>query len=233
MLTFSARVPGPLTPDAKQRSDSDNDGLGAFGIDPVEPDHRPRTYGPDAGDTRPLLRRATAAAVADTGPREPPPPGRSPRFGRAPRPPGVASVKLGGMLADVDAATGRLVPRGAPHRRSAARGRDRGARAIQERWRRAVPARSPVAWPFRPMPMPMPMPVPAAWLAIVFATLGPASPRGRPMHAVAGSSALPTASPPHRILDHGDAMTAGWLRLSGVALRAAPSHMPSHMGREG
>ncbi|MGI4943430.1 MAG: hypothetical protein ACRYHQ_23170, partial [Janthinobacterium lividum] len=134
LLTFSALVLGLLTSNAKQRFDGYNNDLSAFGVSLVELDHRLRTYGPAAEPIRAQLRTYTAAAIADTWPEEPLPPGQYPRFNRGSGHESVEGTELGRMLAEVDTAIERLAPPDDYHRQVAGRLRNRVAEATQQRW---------------------------------------------------------------------------------------------------
>lgn len=216
LLTFSALVLGLLTSNAKQRFDGYNNDLSAFGVSLVQLDHRLRTYGPEAEPIRALLRTYTAAAIADTWPEEPLPPGQYPRFNRGSGHESVEGTELGRMLADVDTAIEHLAPGDDYHRQVADRLRNRVTQAIEQRWQLIFSARSTVSWPF--------LLVLTSWLSIVFAIFGLTSPRSRLVYAVVGLAALSIASPLYLILDYTEART-GLLKLSSFSMRTALSHM--------
>ncbi len=216
LLTFSALVLGLLTSNAKQRFDGYNNDLSAFGVSLVELDHRLRTYGLAAEPIRAQLRTYTAAAIADTWPGEPLPPGQYPKFYQGSGHESVEGTELGRMLTEVDTAIEHLVPLDEYHRQIADRLRNGVAEAIQQRWQLIFSARSTVSWPF--------LLVLTSWLSIIFAIFGLTSPRSRLVYAVVGLSALTIASPLYLILDYTEART-GLLKLSSFSMQTALSHM--------
>lgn len=216
LLTFSALVLGLLTSSAKQRYDGYNSDLSAFSADLIELDHRLRVYGADADPIRAALRRYTAAAIADTWPREGQPAGAYPRFQHMPGPRSVEGAALGEMLSDVDVAIEHLAPPDEFRRQVAARLRDRVAEAIQRRWELIFSARSTISWPF--------LLILTAWLSIIFGIFGLTAPRSRLVIAVVGLSAASIASPLYLIIDYGEARS-GVLQLSSDPMRSALTHM--------
>ena len=214
LVTFSALVLGLLTSSAKQRFDGLNDNLSAFATSLIELDHRLRLYGPEADAIRAQLRNYTAAAVADSWPGEPPPAGLYPTF---PRPvPGVERKELGNLLSQIDVDLERLDPADDFHQRMAARMRDRASAAIQQRWNLIFAGRSTISWPF--------LLILTAWLVIIFAIFGMASPPGRLVYAVVVLSAISIASPLYLIVDYSQALD-GLFVISSAPLRAALAHM--------
>ena len=216
LLTFSALVLGLLTSSAKQRFDGYNADLSAYGADLIELDHRLRVYGPGAEDIRALLRRYTAAALADTWPEEERPAGDYPRFSHAAGPGSVEASALGDMLAAVDVRIEHLVPVDEFHRQIAARLRDRVAQTIQQRWQLILSAQSGISWAF--------LVILTCWLAIIFAVFGLTAPRNALVYAVVALSALSIASPLYLILDYTGPLT-GLLKLSSAPIRIALAHM--------
>ena len=213
LLTFAALVLGLLTSSAKGRFDGYNNDFSVFGADLIELDHRLRVYGPGADEIRAMLRSYTAAAIADTWKREPPPPGQYPRFGGTR---GVERGALGDLLADVDVQIGHLAPTDEFHRLIAARLRDRVATTIQQRWRLIFEARSTISWPF--------LLILTSWLLIVFAIFGLTAPRNMLVYAVVALAALSIASPLYLIIDYSQTLL-GLEELSSVPMRTALSHM--------
>lgn len=216
LLTISALVLGLLTSNAKQRFDTLDADLGVFAAGLIELDHRLVLYGPDAQPTRALLRRYTAAAIADSWPREPLPPGEYPRFAHTTSHTGIEGQALGGMLSDVDLAIERLAPADAFHVLVAERLRDRAANVIQQRWRLIFSTAPPASWPI--------LMVLDAWLVIIFAIFGLTAPRTRVIAAIVVMAALSVASSVFLIVDYADAST-GLLHLSSAPMRAALAHM--------
>ena len=216
LLTFSALVLGLLTSSAKQRFDGFNNDLSRYGAYLIELDHRLRVYGPEAEGLRAMLRRYTAAALADTWPQEPPPAGVYPRFRHAAGDERLESDALGDMLAALDTGIARLEPGDGFHQMTAARLRDRAAQVIQQRWTLILSAQSTLSMPF--------LVILTAWLCIIYAILGLTAPRNRLVYAVVALSALSIASPLYLILDYDETWT-GRLKLSSAPIRTALAHM--------
>lgn len=216
LLTFAALVLGLLVSNAKQRFDGLTDSLSAFSADLIELDHRLRVYGPGADDARKLLRSYTAAAIADSWPNEPKPPGEYPHFTPDAEAPGIEGKPLGDMLADVDMRIERLAPDDEFHRQIASRLRGRVVSAIEQRWQLIFSSRSTISWPF--------LLTLTSWLSIIFAIFGMTSPPGRVVYTVVGLSALSIASPLYLIIDYSDAL-GGNIALSSEPMRAALAHM--------
>ena len=216
LLTFSALVLGLLTSSAKQRFDGLNHDLGAFATALIEVDHGLQLYGPDARPIRGLLRRYTAAALADTWPSEPAPAGDYPRLRPDAEPGSLESRALGALLFEVEAAIGRLAPEDAYHRFVSDRLQDRVAAAVQQRWQLVFTARSTISLPF--------LVILTSWLSIIFAIFGLTTPRNRLVCAVMVLAALSIASPLYLILEY-DQATGASLQLSSEPMRAALAHM--------
>ena len=214
LLTFSALVLGLLVTDAKQRFDGLNDALGAYSTDLIELDHRLRMYGAEADGLRRELRTYTAAAIADSWPAEPVPPGDYPRFKNAGE--GVENATLAVLLTRVDDGIEHLAPSDNFRQQIAARLRQRMAETIQGRWRIVFSAGSRVSWPF--------LVILTSWLAIIFAIFGMSSPANRLIYAVVVLSAFSIASPVYLIMDYSSALT-GLITLSSEPLRHALRHM--------
>ncbi len=217
LVTFAALVLGLLTSSAKQRFDAYDNDLSAYSARLIELDHRLRLYGPDAADIRALLRRYTAAAIADTWPDETLPAGQYPRFRHVgDTPPSIEGTALGTMLADADMEIEHLAPHDPYHDQIAMRLRSLAAAVIQQRWHLILSARSTISWPL--------LAVLTTWLAIIFAIFGLTSPRSRLIYTVVMLAALSIASPLYLILDYSDALT-GLLQLSSQPMRLALTHM--------
>lgn len=216
LLTFSALVLGLLTSSAKERFDGYNADLSAYAADLIELDHRLRVYGPGAEDIRVLLRRYTAAAIADTWPEEKPPAGDYPRFNHEVGPGSVEGSALGAMLADIDVRIEHLALSDEFHRQVAARLQNRVTQAIQQRWQLILSAQSTISWPF--------LVILTCWLAIIFAVFGLTAPRNGLVYAVVLLAALSIASPLYLILDYSGPLT-GLLKLSSAPMQIALVHM--------
>jgi len=75
LVTFTAIVLGLLISEVKTSFDTFDSRIRAYAGDLTELDLRLREYGPDAAPIREKLREYVAAAIADTWPDEPKPPG--------------------------------------------------------------------------------------------------------------------------------------------------------------
>jgi hypothetical protein len=213
LLTFSALVLGLLTSNAKDRFDGYDKDLSAFSADLINLDSRLRAYGPNTEPIRKALRAYTAAAIADSWPDEPIPPGDYPRFVANS---GIERKGLGALLMQVDQQIEHLTAEDAYQRVAAHRMSKISARIIEERWRIITSTSADISWPF--------LLILASWLAIIFAVFGLTSPRNGLVYAAVVLSALSIASPLYLIMEYSDVMT-GLLQLSSAPMRTALSHM--------
>lgn len=216
LLTFAALVLGLLTSNAKQRFDGLNDELSAFAADLIELNETLVVYGPEADGARHMLRRYTAAALADTWSNEPAPPGDYPRFPRAPAADGIEGEQLGAMLNEVALLIDHLTPADAFHGQIAQSLRVRMDSSIAQRWHLIFKSHSTIAWPF--------LLILTTWLCIIFAIFGMTSPPSPVVYVVVMLSALSIASPLYLIIDYSNSL-AGSISLSGAPMRAALAHM--------
>ncbi len=214
LLTFSALVLGLLVTSAKERFDGYSRDLGIYAADLIELDHRLRTFGPDAEDIRNLLRRYTAAAIADTWPTEPLPFGDYPR--KLQETNGVEAATLGEMLDDIDMRIQRLAPADIFHRQIAERLRNRAGETLQRRWQIILSAPSTIAWPF--------LFLLSAWLSAIFAIFALTAPRDELVYVVIALAALMIATPFYFILEYSGAQS-GLVRLPSDSMRTALIHM--------
>ena len=185
---------------------------------------------PEASSIRPWsvrirsrLRAYTAAAIADTWPNEPHPPGRYPQGREIGATSGVESFTLGEYLAVIDRMIEELVPKDVFHQQTAERLRARVADVLQQRWRLIASTHSTISWPF--------LTVLLFWLVIIFAIFGLTSPRNVLVHVVIVLGALSVSSSVYLILEF-DAPQAGLLRVPSQSLRDALSHMDRPEGPE-
>jgi hypothetical protein len=223
LLTVSAVVLGLLTSSAKARHDDQVSNLERYSVDLIELDQRLRQYGPGAFEIRSRLRAYTAAAIADTWPNEPHPPGRYPQGREIGATSGVESFTLGEYLAVIDRMIEELVPKDVFHQQTAERLRARVADVLQQRWRLIASTHSTISWPF--------LTVLLFWLVIIFAIFGLTSPRNVLVHVVIVLGALSVSSSVYLILEF-DAPQAGLLRVPSQSLRDALSHMDRPEGPE-
>lgn len=215
LVTFTALVLGLLVTSAKDRFDSYSKELSAYSADLIELDHRLRVYGADADNIRKMLRTYTAAAIADTWPDEPLPPGDYPRFTND-RLNGIEEITLGDLLSAIDVRIEKLSPDDPFRQRIAERLRNRVADAIQKRWVLILSAGSTISWPF--------LIILTAWLAITFGIFALTAPHDELVYVVIVFSALSIASPLLLILEYSGPQS-GLLRLSSEPMRTALRHM--------
>ena len=216
LLTFAAIVLGLLTSNAKQRFDGLTDNLSGFSAELIQLDDRLRFYGPQAEAARALLRAYTAAAIADSWPFEPPPPGDYPRLAHHTPDRGIEDVRLGAMLNRLDQMIERLEPADDFHRSVALALRAQIHSTVAQRWHLIFAARSTIAWPY--------LLILTTWLCIIFAIFGMTSPKNRVVYVVVVLAALSIASPLYLIIDYSDSLS-GSIALASASLRQALAHM--------
>ena len=216
MITFAALVLGLLTSSAKSDFDARVRSLQTFGISLIELDQRLREFGPEADDARRMLRRYTAAALADTWPGEPAPPGDYPRL---PHPPGMHSMEsavLSNILLQVDERIAKLVVTSPLQRRLAPVLESRASAVLERRWELVVGSSSSVAWPF--------LAVLLLWLGLAFFTFGLSTPLNKLTTVVLVMAAVSVSAAVYLIVDFGTP-SSGLLALPSTPLRDALAHM--------
>jgi hypothetical protein len=187
LVTFVALVLGLVISSAQRRLDVLGAGLRGLSVDITELDQRLRDYGPEVDPLRADLIRYTKAALADTWPDEPPPPGDYPRH----LPPplvkgGVESVELGAILNRIDLAIRRLAPQDEFHRSIAASLQTRMVELLQQRWNLIENGLPTLSWRFIVILM--------FWLAVIFVIAGLTSPRNTVVTMVTILAALSLSS---------------------------------------
>ncbi|PPQ30482.1 bestrophin-like domain [Rhodopila globiformis] len=214
LVTFAALVLGLLTSSAKTSFDRAGNDLQALGSDLIQVDQCLRDYGPGANTARALLRRYTAAAIADTWPTEPAPEGDDyPRH----LPPSegnghMESATLGAMLDQVGRMLRGLEPAAVTQQRLAADCRYQFQRLDERRWKLIEDASTTISLPFYL--------VLVFWLVVVFASFGLSAPRNPIAFVMLGLGAVSIASAIYVILDL-DTPFLGLFSLSSEPLRHA------------
>jgi hypothetical protein len=218
LVTFAALVLGLLTSTVKARFDAQTDMLRDYGINLIELDQRLRDYGAEADAARALVRSYTAAAIFDTWPNEPQPPGRYPIGLKARDREHVESTTLGEMLNQVARLIAKLAPHDAFHEREAQALQARMTSTQQIRWTLIETAHSTISWPFLLLLI--------FWLMIVFAMFGLSAPRNRVIYATIFCCGLSLSSAMLLILDL-DTPYSGLIALPSQPMRDALAHMDS------
>ncbi len=216
LVTFAALVLGLLTAGVKGRFDNQADVMRGFAVQLIELNQRLQEYGPDADLARAILRAYTAAAILDTWPTEPRPPGLYPTNLTCGRSIPIECRQLGDMLVRVDQTIDALSPTDAFHERVGAALRSRMTNTLQTRWTLIETAHSTVSWPFLGLLL--------FWLMLVFAMFGLSAPRNRVVYATILCCGLSVASSLYVILDF-DTPYHGLLALPSQPLRDALAHM--------
>lgn len=169
MVTFAALVLGLLVTSAKGDFDSRTGMFRQYGTDLIQLDQRLRQYGSEADSIRQLLRTYTAAAIAATWPKEPPPSGDYPHDLKPVAPGSAETGGLTVMTMRINSAIGQLVPPDPAHARLASILRNDIQSVINQRWRLIAGTRSAISYLF--------MAVLLFWLLSVFVLFGLCSPR--------------------------------------------------------
>jgi CHASE3 domain sensor protein len=164
LVTFAALVLGLLISSTQSRFSSLETGLRALSIDIVELDRRLREYGTTADPIRADMILYTKAAIADTWPREPRPPGDYPVNPTALAPGSAETTSLSVVLNRVDLALQAMVPEGPLHRALAADLQHRMAELLEQRLTLIENARPAISWPF--------LSVLLFWLMVIFVIVG-------------------------------------------------------------
>lgn len=216
LVTFAALVLGLLVSSAKAEFDLHTNELRRFGIDLIELDARLREYGPEAGPMRVLLRRYTAAAIADTWPGEALPGGSYPVHLNPVLRGSIESGELSRMLTRLEEMVQGIEPASPLQGRIAARLRDRMLATTEQRWVLVEGAHPTISWPFLALLM--------LWLVVIFMIFGLSSPRNGLIYVVILLSAVSVSSSLYLILDL-DSPLSGPLRVSSQPMRDALQHM--------
>jgi CHASE3 domain sensor protein len=212
LVTFAALVLGLLISSTQERFSSLEAGLRGLSIDIVELDRRLREYGPAADPIRADMILYTKAAIADTWPLEPRPPGDYPVNPVALAPGSAETISLSVVLNRVDLALQSLAPEGPLHRALAADLQRRMAELLEQRLTLIEKARSAISWPF--------LSVLLFWLVVIFVIVGLSSSENWLVITVMILAALSLASSVLLALEL-DTPLAGYVTISSAPLRDA------------
>jgi hypothetical protein len=216
LVTFAALVLGLLISSSQSRFSAREASLRGLSVDITELDQRLRDYGSVVDPLRAELIRYTKAAIADTWPGEPPPPGDYPRhpsrFGAS----DLESTELGAVLNRIDVAIRHLAPDNAFQSSIADGLRSRMVALLDQRWDLIVNAEPSLSWPF--------VSILLFWLAVIFVIAGLSSPRNLLVFTVTLLAAMSLASSIFLALEL-DTPVSGFITLSSAPLRGALLHI--------
>jgi hypothetical protein len=216
LVTFAALVLGLVISSAQNRLGTLQGGLRGLSSQITELDQRLREYGPTVDPLRADLILYTKAAIADTWPEEPAPPGGYPRHLTPLVQGSFESTELGAVLNRIDMAIRHLTPEDAFHTSIAASLQNRMV-DLRQRRRELIENGPPsLSWPFMTILM--------FWLVVIFAVAGLTSPRNLLVVIVASLAALSLASSIFLALSLDRPLT-GSIKLSSAPLRDALLHI--------
>lgn len=216
LITFAALVLGLLTSSAKTQFDARRERLQGFGVSLIELDQRLREYGPDADQARAQLRIYVAAAVADSWPDEPLPPGDYPRVSHSNGNIGLENTDLGALLLGVDQRIAVLTASTPLQQHLQSVLETRMSAVLHERWQLVASSQSALAWPFLAMLM--------FWLVLTFAIFGLSTAGNRLVLVAIVLTAVSVAGAVYLIIDFNTPLT-GLLALSSEPMRDALAHV--------
>jgi hypothetical protein len=216
LVTFAALVLGLLISSSQARFSAREASLRGLSINITELDQRLRDYGSIVDPLRAELILYTKAAIADTWPDEPPPPGNYPHHPTQTGSNSLESTELGDVLNRIDLAIRHLTPDDAFHSSIAAGLRTRMAALLDQRWDLIVNAEPSLSWPF--------VAILLFWLGVIFVIAGLSSPRNLVVFTVISLAALSLASSIFLALEL-DTPVTGVVALSSTPLRNALLHI--------
>ena len=216
MITFAALVLGLLTSAAKSDFDNEVRSLQTFSITLIELNQRLREYGADADPARIILRRYTAAAVADTWRNEVRPDGEYPVVADSDEGRRMESAELGDLLLQVDQQIGSLIPTNALQRQLAPVLEQRMSAVLEGRWDLLAGSVRGVSSPF--------VGVLVIWLTLAFLMFGLSTSPSRLTAVVIALAAVSVSAALYLIVDYETPIT-GLLQLPSAPFRDALAHM--------
>ncbi len=158
----------------------------------------------------------TKAAIADTWPDEPAPPGQYPRHLNPVAKGSIESVELGAVLSQIDVAIRRLSPDDAFHR-SMLPSLQGGITSVQDRrWAMIANGEPSLSWPL--------LGIVTFWFVVIFAVAGLTSPRNVVVFTVTALSVVSLTSSVYLAMEL-DTPLSGLLALSSAPLREALRHI--------
>ncbi len=209
LLIVTALLFGWVAFDVKKSFETFDGRLRSLTADTAQLDMLLRDYGGEAAPIRAKLRAYLATEIVATWPDEPRPPGVDPAFrdntGRARTPPGK-------LLAEVDAAIGKLEPADPALRERAALLKSKMAETLNQRQLVLGARHDQVPWPLVVGAI--------AWLSMIFCALGLLAPRKVVVQTAIAICALTYASAIYFIIDF-DTPFDGAIRVSSAPARDA------------
>ena len=222
MVTFAALVLGLLVTSVKADFDNHTDVYRRYGASLIALNQRLLAYGPDTRDIRLELRVYTAAAVADTWPRETLPSGSFPIHLDTVTGGSDESAKLTSLMDEIDAAIQTLHATDDLHQKLETLLEEDIKAVEQERWRLVEGTQSKLS--------PVFMSILVFWLLIIFVVFGILSPVNILTAIIVGMSALSVTSSLYLILDL-DSPFSGFITITSQPLRDAVWHMDHDRAR--
>jgi hypothetical protein len=216
LVTFAALVLGLLISSSQARFSASEASLRGLSIQITELDQRLREYGSTADPLRVELILYTKAAIADTWPDEPAPPGNYPRHLRRVGDNELESAELGALLNQIDMAIRHLTPDNAFQSSIAASLQTRMVALLDQRWNLIVNAEPSLSWPF--------VAILVFWLGVIFVIAGLSSPRNLLVFTVTMLATVSLASSIFLALEL-DTPVTGFIALSSAPLRNALLHI--------
>jgi CHASE3 domain sensor protein len=212
LVTFAALVLGLLISSTQARFSALETGLRGLSIDITQLDERFREYGPATDSMRADLILYTKAAIADTWPHEPRPPGDYPVKLHRLDAGSEESTMLSAVLNRVDLGIRGLAPTDAVQRTLAADLQSRMKALMDKRLTLIENARSAITWPFLSVLM--------FWLVVIFVIVGLSSSQNWLVITVMTLAALSLSSSIFLALEL-DTPLDGYITISSAPLRDA------------
>lgn len=218
LVTFAALVLGLMTASAKTSFDTAANDFRAYAADLIQLNVKLRDYGTDADSARRLIRAYTAAAIATTWSREPPPPGdfypkNLQQTGASDK---LENLQLGDMLDMAEREIRQLEPHDTYHRKLADDCLSQFMRVSEARWKLIEEAHSSIAQPF--------FTTLTFWLTVIFLSFGLIAPRNALALVTITLGALSIASAIYVIVDL-DTPFTGPIVITSQPMRDALAHM--------
>ncbi len=213
LVTITALVLSLLLSEVKTSYDTFDARLRAFAGDLSNLDIHLREYGAEAQPIRAILREYIAAAIADSWPDEPAPPGDYPKFAK---PGGVERRQIAAILIRMDSEIHRLEPPDGFHQRLAQSLTAQVDATLAARRQLIQTAHNTVSWPL--------MVAMCGWLAVVFGVFGLLAPRNAVVHLTIVICAFCVASAILLITDY-DSPLGGLVHVSSDSMRDALSEL--------
>ncbi len=212
LVTFAALVLGLLISATQARFSALEGGLRGFSIDITQLDTRLREYGPAADPLRADLILYSKAAIADTWPDEPAPPGNYPIHLHRLDAGSEEATMLSGVLNRIDLGIRALKPQDDMQRSVLADLQSRMKALLDQRLTLIENARSAITWPF--------LSVLLFWLLVIFVIVGLSSSQNWLVITVMTLAALSLSSSIFLAVDL-DTPLDGFIVISSAPLRDA------------